>query len=832
MLPIRLAKFWFLDSLVLFIRTWQHVISFLEEDLAVGLMFKLLFTPLFHDSSITGKFLSFGFRMIRIVIGLLAFLAVSILIFSLGFVWFLGPLLVFVPRFGLNFIGLGIFLFGIALFLDQYLVYPKSKFWHIKSPFDIWQATKVARRVTTEKLLKTVEVKNLLTTLEIEGKSFTLNQTIDNATLDLIFKLAKQSGAKYITSDYFYVAFIKQTANITLELMKLDLTLEDFDGALYFQERKRRKWRKIFIWDEEFGVTHLKGINRGWLGAPTPTLDSVSIDLTKHASVYGYEDFIGREALVSDVTNILSQGQDRNVCLVGPAGAGKSALVEYLARKIVAGDAPEALATKRLVNLDLSKLLSGSDSEGDIAKKIEDTFTDGEFSQNVIIYLDEIQNFALGDAGSKLNIFSLLLPHLESNKLQFIASTEPENYSKIIEKASSFARVFRKVTVEPANLEDTQNILIDRAIETERASRVKFSYLSLKKIANLSHRLIHDRVLPDSALSVFNEAIRLNKNGQVRTLEVKEIFQKRVNVPMIDLDSSAKETLLTLESQIHEKYIDQEPAVSAIADTLRRSATGLRENNRPIGSFLFVGPTGTGKTELAKILTQVYFKGSAGFLRFDMSEYQSVESINRLIGDAINPGELTEAVRTKPYSLVLLDEFEKAEPKLLNLFLQVLDDGRLTDASGRTIDFTNTIIIATSNAGSLDIAQGLSQGKTIDSLKPVVMDQLMKVFKPELVNRFDSVVIFKSLAPEDLEKIVKIKLSSLQSQMKEQGYLIDFDPRLIDALVQKGFDPVLGARPLRRLLQDTIEANLSKMILENKLGKGAPFTLRTDLLEV
>ena len=291
-----------------------------------------------------------------------------------------------------------------------------------------------------------------------------------------------------------------------------------------------------------------------------------------------------------------------------------------------------------------------------------------------------------------------------------------------------------------------------------------------------------------------------------------------------------KNRLLNLEEELHQRLIDQVQAVKAVANSLRRSATGLSEAGRPIGSFLFVGPTGVGKTELAKTLAETYFKTQRAFIRFDMSEYQNPESVVRLIGGSGEGGLLTEEIRNRPYALLLLDEFEKANDKILTLFLQVLDDGRLTDGAGRIIDFENTIIIATSNAGSLLIAQGIQAGKSIEIIEKSVNDELLKEFRPELINRFDEVVLFKPLSQEDLQKIVKLKLSVLQNQMKAKGYLIEFSEDLVSGLGKRGFDPVMGARPLRRIIQDTLEAEISRLILENKLIKGEPYTADVDLL--
>ncbi|MBI2595438.1 ATP-dependent Clp protease ATP-binding subunit [Candidatus Daviesbacteria bacterium] len=836
-LPVRLVKFWYPESFITFVRVWRNLILVLEEDLAVGLMLKLLFVPLFHDSSIVGKILSFLFRSSRILYGLFASLTVTIFILAMALFWFLLPVVFaasfFLPmRSGLILLSLVLLVVGLARFINQILDQPPKKVWEIKGVEEIWFATKLKLKdATWLNLLKKDEALALLTSLELKAEDFShVAPTLTDDVLNQVLSLARNTQARFITPAYFWLALFLSVPGVANELLKNNLTAEDLEGALAFLEFKRNKWRKVFVWDDDFAIKHLKGVNRGWLSAPTPNLDSVSEDLTREAARIGFPDFIGQNATVSEVVNILSQDKDRNVLLVGPPGSGRTALVRYLAKLIIAGDAPEALAIKRVVAIDFTKLLSGVTTEGELAQKVQDVFGDVQFVGDIIIFIDELHNLGLGEAGGDFNLYSLLLPYLESNSFQFLATTEPENYARIIEKNGSFARIFHKVTLSPATLSDTTQILKNEAVDLARYKGVAVTFVALKEIVALSSKLIHDRVLPDSALSILTECESTAKDGIVTSDIVKKVFQARINVPVVELDASQKETLLGLEDIIHQGLVDQEEAVKVVSDTLRRSATALREGNRPIGSFLFVGPTGVGKTELAKTLSSVYFKNTAAFMRFDMSEYQTEEAVNRLIGTLENPGELTEAVKNKPYALILLDEFEKANMRVLTLFLQVLDDGRLTDASGKTADFTNTIIIATSNTASLAIAQQLKEGRTLDQIDGTVRYELLKVFKPELVNRFDNIVIFKPLSEPDLEKIAKLKLEALSKQMKEQGYLIEFLPELISALAKKGFDPVLGARPMRRLIQDTIEANLSRMILQNQVKKGEQIIAGDELL--
>ena len=722
--PLHILKFWYFESFIVLTRTWKNLILYIEEDLAVSLMLKLIFTPLFHDSTFLGRILSFIFRLVRIIIGLFAFAAATAILIA-GFIYWL-----FLP-------GLAIFdiftpfsqalLFvGIVLFIIHDFTHPHRKVWQIKNG-DFWEASWILKKdVTFEKILNHPEVKNLITYLEQTQNIFHFNE--NSVNVDEVgkqaFELAKSEASAYISAPHFFIAMLKTVPDIDNFLLQFNLTLEDFLHAQNFLEKKKNDWRTVYLWDDDFTVRHLKGVNRGWLGVPTPALDAVSEDLTRKASQVMFSNFIGRVNTFAEVINVLSQATDRNVAVVGPAGAGKTDLINFLAKRIVSGDAPQALAIKRVVALDTTKLLSGIRTQGELAERVKNVFEEVQFADNIILVIEEVHNLGIGEAGSELNLFSLLLPYLDSSTFQFIVTTEPENYSRILEKNGAFARLFHKVELPPANEKEAIDILTERAIKIERKGKLKVSYLAIKKTAELASRLIHDRVLPDSGISIMEQAETTPQNGWITSRVVEEAVSRRVNMPLMDLGNVEKTKLLNLEQEIHERLIDQEEAVKVVADALRRSAVALREQNRPIGSFLFVGPTGVGKTELAKILSDVYFKSAGAFIRFDMSEYQSAESVGRLIGNVGQEGLLTEAVRNKPYALLLLDEFEKADPKILTLFLQVLEDGRLTDGSGRTIDFTNTIIIATSNAASITIAQGLSSGMSMGDLDNKVLHML------------------------------------------------------------------------------------------------------------
>lgn len=853
MIIIHFLKFWYPESLKTFIRVFLNTLAVLEEDLAVFLMARLLFVPLFHDSTGIGRVLSFLFRLVRLSLGFASFVTVILAFLMVFFVWFIIPIFTLILlgavifkltlpdnlrilMFNLNnLVELSpyLFLFGLAIFIYHLINKPLKKVSQIKSPEQVWQATKLNPKwdLKWAKLSSSHEVESLRRSLEIEHLEFNdPGVQISSEVLNEVLYLVKKCQAKSITAGYFWVAILKSTPNIETELMKFNLNLKDLEGALKFLENKKNHWRKVFIWDDDFSIKHLKGVNRGWIGIPTPTLDSFSEDLTKKVLKEKIPDFIGRLGAISEVVNILSQENDRNVLIVGSTGVGKSALVNSLAQQIVFGNAPAALATKRLVKLNLTEFIADAGAEGIIAKRVKEVFREVEEAGQIILFIDDIHTLGMGDLSDRFNLYSLILPYLESEKFQFIGATDPQNYARIIEKSRDFARIFHKVELESASLEDAIEILEDRTISLAKSKRIETTFLAVKEIVEKSDNLVHDRVLPDSALSIFDECVPLS-NGLITAKLVKEVISKKLKIPVSDLDKSAKDLLLNLEDLIHSRLIDQEEAVKKVADSLRRAGASLREKSRPIGSFLFVGPTGVGKTELAKTLAEIYFKNRPAFIRFDMSEYQTANSFDRFIGTTEHPGELTEAVKSRPYCLLLLDEFEKAEPEILNLFLQVLEDGRLTGADSETVDFTNTIIIATSNAASITISEGLESGQSLDNLQAQIRSELLKVFRPELLNRFDEVVMFKPLSKENLYELVKLKLSNLQEVIREQGYLVEFSDDLIESLVLQGYDRTSGARALRRLIQDKLEAKLSRMILEGDLKKGEVLRLSSKITD-
>ncbi len=835
MLPVRLIKYWYFDSFKFFFRLWKNVIATVEEDLAVGLMWRLLFVPLFHDSSIIGRLMSFSFRLIRIGMGIFAYFIVSLIIILMLIVWLAWPVLLFAPEWRL--LGLIIGGLGLIIFIVNWLSHPELTVDAISHPSQLWSATKLrSNDLKIESLLQTNDIHQLYQRLELDPQK--LNQptwpTDPQPIYQAAITIAKNNHSQYLSAGDFYLALIMNDQTLPEQLIKYKLKTADFLLAWNLIQLSRKASHGVALWDKNYQVYHLKGTNRGWMAVPTPTVNQFSIDLTHQIRSGDFSDFAGRLDQINQLLNILASNTNSNALVVGPIGVGKTTLARFLAQKIVDGNAPASLATKRIVQLDLSRLLAGVNSQGQLADRLSQFFDEVIFSQNIIVFVDDIHLLGLGEVGQQLNLFGLMLPYLESNKIQFLATSDPASYQRVIERSANFAHLFKKVDFPPATVDEALQLLIALTIKLEQKVNLKISLIALQEIVQLSSQLIHDLVLPDSALGLYQDSIEQALNQKAAWLTsnlVKQTLSISRQLPVTELASDDKQQLLNLEELIHQRFIDQTFAVTAIANTLRRSATGLRDPHRPIGSFLFVGPTGVGKTELAKVLTDLYFQQKGDFLRLDMSEYQSADSIDQLVGSEHQTGVLVEEVLHHPYSLILLDEFEKADPKILTLFLQILEDGRLTDYQGRTLDFTQTIIIATSNVAALTITQGLSQGRTLDQIKPQIEQEVLQVFKPELINRFDQIVLFQPLAEADLKQIVRLKLADLKANLLQQGYPVEFSEELISELAKRGVDPVLGARPLRRLIQDTLEARLSTKILEGKLVPGDKITIDQSYLD-
>jgi ATP-dependent Clp protease ATP-binding subunit ClpC len=564
-------------------------------------------------------------------------------------------------------------------------------------------------------------------------------------------------------------------------------------------------------------------MNRAMTSVATPTLDAVSEDLTT-AAVSGYLPMmVGREEQVEELFRVIEGGR-QSVLLVGPEGVGKSTVLAGIAELMVKEEVPKILQDRRLVRISIPHLVSGADAS-EAQERLLQVLHEVARSRNIILAFTDIDQL-VGQGSDASDLAGTLVDFLSRSGTFAVATTTPQAYTATVER-SILGRIFQKVDILEPDQESAIHMLESKIGEIEYEHNVIFSYEAVERAVKLSDRYMHETYLPKKAIEVAREtALQVSKRrGQdalVTGEDVAQIVSSKTGIPTMSVAEDEKEKLLGLEEKMHGRVIGQEEAVSAVSAALRRARTELRSQARPIATFLFLGPTGVGKTELAKTVAETYFGNEDMMVRLDMSEYQDASSINRMLGTpgSQSGGLLTEAVRKQPFAIVLLDELEKAHPDILNVFLQVFDDGRLTDSVGRTIDFTNTIIICTSNAGTPYIQDAVGRGEAVDVIKThLVEEELRGIYRPEFLNRFDGIVVFKPLAPEDVLAITKLFMNAVASRLEPKGIGFRAEDVAVAELAQKGFDPKFGARPLRRLVQEEVDNAIANALLQGEVRR-------------
>ncbi|MEI7620171.1 MAG: ATP-dependent Clp protease ATP-binding subunit [Candidatus Falkowbacteria bacterium] len=568
------------------------------------------------------------------------------------------------------------------------------------------------------------------------------------------------------------------------------------------------------------------GMNRAYTAVATPTLDYYSHDMTLMAK-YGYlEICVAREKEIKAIFEAMESGHS-GVLLVGPVGVGKRSIVEGLAQLMVKEEVPVFLKDKRLVELDISRLVGGT-SPAEAQERLLAVMGEAMHSKNVVLFIDNIETIvgiSSGGEGS-LELSEVLSDALSRQNIFCLACASSENYSKYIEE-KSLGEIMTTVGVSEPTHDQAIQMLESKVGFFEGKYNVYINYHAVEQAVDLSSRYINDKFLPEKAINIMQlTAVKVSKStkgqGFCSQDDIAFVISEQTGIPVSKVSESETQKLLSLEDSIHARMIGQEEAVIAISGSLRRARAELRESKRPIASFLFLGPTGVGKTELAKTVAEVYFGDENYMIRLDMSEYQLADSVKKMIGDSTSGslGYLTEAVRKKPFSLVLLDEVEKAHPDVLNLFLQMMDDGRLTDGQGRTINFTNSIIVATSNAGALYIEEAVSKGVDMNIIKQELIDnQLNKIMRPELINRFDGVIVFKPLSFDNVVSVAKLMLKKIGKNLEPKGIELVASEAGVKELARQGYDPKFGARPLRRLLQDKTENQIANLFLAKSIKR-------------
>lgn len=565
-------------------------------------------------------------------------------------------------------------------------------------------------------------------------------------------------------------------------------------------------------------------VNRSFTSRPTPFLDLYGLDFTELALKLKIGIMIGHEQEYQSLLDILCRQGKRNILLVGPAGVGKDTIVSYLAFNLVRDKIPLKLRDYRLISLSLSSILEDAKEPLEVYNRLTKITKELLINRDIIIYLPQFHNYKLLSQRGGFTALEIFQSLVNASWVPVIATTTPADYRRYLEQDSIVKENFEIINVKELSPEESIKFLAYRSLELTRKTKIKISYKAIKRAVTLAQRFLTTIPLPSSAESLLTEAIAgVRRKGGKIVLEqdIVDLVSLKTQVPLEVSSEQEREKLLNLEKLIHKQLINQEKAVSVVSAALRQYRAGLTNVKKPIGVFLFVGPTGVGKTQLAKTLAKIYFGSEKTMIRFDMAEYQDRKSINRFIGnpEGTISGSLTEAVKKNPFSLILLDEFEKAHSEVLNIFLPVFDEGRLTDNLGQVIDFTNTIIIATSNALSGFIKNEIEKNVDIDDLSERLKKKLTNYFKPELLNRFNEVVVFRPLTQEHLKEIVKLKLNELSSVLlKNKKTELSFDNSVIEQLAKLGYNPIFGARPLDSVIRHYIKDNLARSILKKKIG--------------
>ena len=573
--------------------------------------------------------------------------------------------------------------------------------------------------------------------------------------------------------------------------------------------------------------------------AKRSTLEKFGLDLTAEAKDGVLDPVAGRDKEIERLVHILLRRTKNNPIIIGEAGVGKTAVVEGLAQKIVKGDVPKELKDRRIIQLDLASMVAGASHRGEFEERLKGVIKEAQASiGQIVLFIDEIHTLiGTGDTQGALDASNIIKPYLARGQLQLIGTTTTAEYRKYFEKDKAFERRFQPILVDEPDEDAAVEMLKVLQPKYEKFHNVTFTPEALTSSVHLSKKYVGERYLPDKAVDLLDEAaadVKLQvssgkrNDASVVKSDIEKVVSGWTGIPITKLTEDEGQKLIKLEEIIHKRFVDQEEAVAAVAEAVRRGRIGLSAANRPIASFIFLGPTGVGKTELAKTLAEIMFGKEEAMIRLDMSEYMEKHEVAKLIGAPPGyvgyeeGGQLTEAVRAKPYSIVLLDEVEKAHPDVFNILLQLLEDGRLTDNKGNTISFKNTIIIATSNLGSALIQQELSTTDTqneqvfnqkFSELTKKLVEELHKFFRPELLNRFDELVVFKPLAQKDMSYIAKLGIEKTRKLLKEQGFELTITDGALGELAKEGYDPIYGARPLRRLIQTAVENPIAVLLI-------------------
>jgi ATP-dependent Clp protease ATP-binding subunit ClpC len=641
-------------------------------------------------------------------------------------------------------------------------------------------------------------------------------QTVWARALELRDKYA----APTVDAAMLLTALVEQIPGNDQLLARLQLSIEDIDAGLGWYQHIRQ------VVQVHKAKKSTGGIGRDWAFGFTPMLSRFAVNVSE--SVAGgllTRDLEGHQEVLNQMTQLLAGGGRQNAVLVGPTGVGKTTLVYALAEQLISPEAtlPPSLRYRQVLSLDPASLIARAGGRGELENLVQSLFVEALKAKNVIIFLDDAQLF-LQDGTGSVDLSNLLLPILEGGGLRIILSMDEQRWLQLAQTNPALTQYMNRITVAPLNRADTLLVLEDQLMLMEFKNKVTYMYQSLGEAYRLGDRYVQDRAMPGQAISLLEAAAQQATGGLVTAVSVQQAVEKTYGVKVRNASAAdERDKLLNLEGLIHERMINQTRAVSVVSNALRRARAGVRNQERPIGTFLFLGPTGVGKTELSKALAAVYFGGEDHLVRLDLNEFSRPEDVTRLIADgAHDAGSLAAQISKQPFSVVLLDEIEKAHPNVLNTLLQLLDEGVLRDINNRAVSFKDAIVVATSNAGADRIRQYIQAGYKLEQFEEKFVNELIDTgqFKPEFLNRFDEIVVFRPLNQDELLQVLDLIIASINKTLASQKVSVNVADDAKKALVTAGYDPRLGARPMRRIVQRSIEDIVAKRMLSGAVMPG------------